>query len=861
MRPDLASFVAEFQKHGRETAVVSHRGVRRYATSYEELAQLAGCFSAELLRRKITPGDRVILWGENSAEWIGAFFGCLLRGVLVVPLDASGSSHFAENVIREVNPRLLVTDSKHRKLLATDLPTLDFADLSQNLPPTPDYTIDPGVTQDAPFQIIFTSGTTSEPKGIVHTHRNVLANLHPIETEIDKYRRYERWVHPLRFLHTLPCSHVFGQFMGLWIPALLGAELHFVDTVESHHMIRLIRRERISVLVAVPRIADLLRIYLLSTIPFLKNEIETATDLSVWKRWWRFRAVHRALGWKFWAILSGGAPLSTELENFWNRLGFALIQGYGMTETAALITLNHPFRRGHGTIGKALHGSAGVKLSDTGELLVRGDMVSDATWQDGTMHKHATEWFATGDLAEQNESGEYRFLGRKGESIVTSSGLNIFPIDLEAAMLQQPQVQACAVVSCDLSSSAEPVCVVIFNGSEAALQIAVKHANERLAEFQQIRRVLRWPQLTFPYTSTGKLLKRHIRQWACSVLAGQSAGPTESNDTLLAMISSLTGEASPAADESLRLSEDLHLDSLGRVQLASMIEQRTGLLITDTQAETAKTLGDLRRILNAPITSPSASIDQPAEPQQPVRNIEFETPPAAPSVARHRYPSWPWSPPVQLLRVFFLEAVVRPLVTLLLAPRVTAPSGPLSSPMLIIANHVTALDASLVLYALPPHLRRRVSIAMSAELLLNLRSGHESYLPGRPLGRVGYWLVTALFNVFPLPRHQGFRESFAHAGEAIDRNYSILIFPEGTRSQTGQLAPFRQGIGLLVLQTELPVLPVALIGLDQIRSRERRWFRSGAVQVKIGDPIVWGQNKSAPEWTRELEEAIRKLQS
>ena len=125
--------------------------------------------------------------------------------------------------------------------------------------------------------------------------------------------------------------------------------------------------------------------------------------------------------------------------------------------------------------------------------------------------------------------------------------------------------------------------------------------------------------------------------------------------------------------------------------------------------------------------------------------------------------------------------------------------------------------------------------------------------------RIAYWLLTALFNVFPLPRLQGFRQSFAHAGEAMDRDYSVLVFPEGARSPTGAMAPFRQGIGLLAAQAGVPVLPVALIGLEQITVKKATWFRSGKLEIRIGSVLPWTPAKSAAEWTSELEASLRTL--
>ena len=293
---------------------------------------------------------------------------------------------------------------------------------------------------------MFTSGTTGDPKGVVLTHGNVLASVEPIERGAQPYMRYERPFHPLRFLHTLPLSHVFGQTMGLWIPPVFAAEVHFESRLVAARLIETIKRERISVLAAVPRVMALLKTHLEATDSKLAERLAASQGMKAWKRWWCFRAVHRAFGLKFWALISGGGALGGALEQFWNRLGFVVVQGYGMTETSALITLNHPFHVAKGTIGKPLPGRE-VKLGPDGEVLVRGAMISGATWSGGALQPRADEWLATGDLAENVAGGELRFLGRKSEVIVTSSGVNLHPEDMEAAIEQEPCVAACAVVA------------------------------------------------------------------------------------------------------------------------------------------------------------------------------------------------------------------------------------------------------------------------------------------------------------------------------------------------------------------------------------------------------------------------------
>src|SRR5579863_2496272 len=422
MRPHLATLLDDFRRHPRDIAVVRMQGVRRRVATYGQIACLAGRFAALLEEKKIEPGERVVLWAENSAEWIAAFYGLLLRGVLAVPLDAYGNADFARRVSEDVKPKLIVGDLALLQKLGSDWPTVTFEEWDRSLPPHEAGPVK-GLNRDTPLQILFTSGTTGDPKGIVHTHGNVLASVEPIEKGAKPYLRYERIVHPLRFLHTLPLSHVFGQTMGLWIPAIFAAEVHLEGRLVAPRLIETIRRERISVLAAVPRVMALLKTHLESTIPDLAERVSAAKEMNPLRRWWVFRDVHRALGMKFWALISGGGALPGHLEQFWNTLGIAVVQGYGMTETTALITLNHPFHIASGTIGKPLPGRE-VKIGPDGEVLVRGPMISTATWSGGELRPRPDEWLATGDIAQKQDSGELRFLGRKSETIVTAAGVN-----------------------------------------------------------------------------------------------------------------------------------------------------------------------------------------------------------------------------------------------------------------------------------------------------------------------------------------------------------------------------------------------------------------------------------------------------
>jgi long-chain acyl-CoA synthetase len=816
------------------------------------------------------------------------------RGVLVVPLDATGALAFAERVVRETSPRLIVGDAPLLGLLGEAIEKLNLAQLDSAMRrPSAAGPAAEELGLDTPLQILFTSGTTGEPKGVVHTHRNLLASLSPIEREIGKYRRYERWVHPLHFLHTLPLSHVFGQFMGLWIAPVLGAVVHYESRLEAGRLLRLLRRERISVLAAVPRVLALLRTELGAAHAGLDAQLEQARGERIGKRWWRFRRIHRLLGLRFWAIVCGGATLPEPLETFWTTLGVALIQGYGMTETSALVTLNHPFKPARGTLGAPLPGRE-LRISDQGELLVRGEMVATATWRNGALDQSAAAdgWLSTGDLTRRDEQGRLHYLGRTGQRLVTSAGLNVYLEDIEAALSGQPGVDAAVALAVEGRQGPEPG-VVLRSGEFALAAKAVENANAGLAASQRVGRWWLWPELDLPRTATGKVRRSVVEAWVRERLRQEDEGSalpaSRSGDPLLRMIAGATGgslhaaQELPAAEREQLSLESLGVDSLGRVQLQAEIERTSGRSIDDGQMAAARTLGDLRRLAGLQARAPATQLSQIAAPepgsqtaQEADTAIAEEQPVSLaatadaiaggqPPTATERRPArdaretflylrWPWAAPVQRLRTVFLEACVRPLVWLLAAPRVAVSDAgeiaPESRPLLIVANHVSAYDVPLLLYALPSHLRGRVATATAGEMLEDWRHARRN-----PLGPAIFWLLTVLFNVFPLPRSHAFRRAFEHAGEALDRGYSVLVFPEGARSHGGPMQPFRGGIGLLAQAAAVQILPVSLA---QWRTRGTALRPYGAT-IRIGQLITIAPGEDARAITARLEDAVRRL--
>jgi long-chain acyl-CoA synthetase len=562
-----------------------------------------------------------------------------------------------------------------------------------------------------------------------------------------------------------------------------------------------------------------------------------------------------------------------------------------MTETTALIRLNHPFHVAKGSIGKPLPGRE-VKLGADGEVLVRGPMISSATWSGGALRQRADEWLATGDLAEAQATGELRFMGRKSETIVTAAGLNVHPEDLEAALDEQPEVAACAVVAMETAAGPEPCAVLaVRGGTEAEAARAVSGANARLADFQQMRRWAVWPVPDLPRTSTGKVRRSVVAAWLEQKQAAPgavvTAAPNAGGDWLVTLIGQIAGETPTCSGDETRLAEDFHLDSLGMVQLTAALEDRLRAPIAEGAVEKARTLGDLRRLItmeaprprverdgSAPVTEAAAPLKSVAKENADGQSRDAVAEDAGPSAPENSaevvtekviYAHWPWMWPVTWLRTAFLELIAQPLVWLLANPSVVVPQGLEGrEPMLIICNHVTAYDGPLVQYSLPGSVRRRVAAAMSGEMLEDFRHfRNPERRPGKRqwmlTGPVAYGLLTALYNVFPLPRRLDFQRSFAHAGDALDRGYNVLVFPEGTRSAEGALARFRPGIGLLTKLSQTAVLPVAILGLGELKAGKRRWFRSGTLQVRVGEPIRFGPDESESTITAILHAAVERL--
>ena len=854
-RKSLIEYLNEYPRHGRDIAFAQRSGYRMTRWSYRDVANVAAQCASELEARGIAPGDRVLLWGRNSAEWVAAFFGCVLRGAIAVPMDQGVTADFAGRVARQVDARLLIMGREHVPG-GEGRPTLALDSLRETVARhSPEPYPSPPLDRSSLAQIIFTSGTTAEPKGVILSHGNILANLEPLEAAMQPYLKWERPFHPLRFLDLVPLSHVFGQFMGMWVPPLLGATVLFQDTLNPTEIISTIARERVSVLIAVPRVLEGLQgkierdLEASGQLESFRREFDAAKDEKVLRRMWRFRRIHHRFGWKFWAVISGGAALDADTEQFWGRIGFAVIQGYGLTETTSLISVNHPFRIGRGSIGKVLEGRE-VKVDANGEILVRGENIAAGYWQGREVlpisgNENGGEddgWFRTGDLGAFDAEGNLYFKGRRKNVIVTPAGMNVYPEDLETLLRREPEVKDCVVVGLERGGNSEPCAVLLLRDERKVKQPQyatgiVDRVNQSLAEYQRMRSWFLWPEADFPRTATGKPRLPEIRaaveaQWGTG---DRVAGLPAASGGIAEIIAQFQGDgAAAAAGPGTNLESDLRLSSLDRVELLGALEDRYQVDLNETRFTAAKTVGELESLVRASSPVGSAFV----------------------------FARWAQRWPVTWIRTFFYYLLTWPVTHLMAHPRVFGRENlrGVKGPVLVISNHVIYLDVGFVLAALPPRFRHRLAVAMGGERLAGMREPpREWFFLRRWLQRMNYFLVVALFNVFPLPKSSGFRESFRFAGELADRGWSVLVFPEGDLTPDGKLQPFRAGIGLLANNLRLPTVPIRIDGAYEIREGRSLFNRPGRIRVHIGKPVKFPAASDPQQIAQELEQRVASL--
>ncbi len=810
--------------HGPRDALVFKPGFRYQRWSYDRLWRESGQVATLLQRRGLAKGDQVILWGPNSPQWVLIFFGCLRAGVVVVPLDLRSAPDYVERVISRIDPKLAFTSRYTPKEdVEMGLPEIAFEELEgaiHRLPEPSAQEIEP----DDLAEIMFTSGTTGDPKGVMLTHRNLTANIEGIS-------QYITCDTSSRLLSILPLSHMYEQMGGLFTVLHFGASVTYPTSRQPTVLARTMRERRITIMLLVPQGLELL-------MNGIEREVRRQGKGALWAKLLKiaestpfplrrrlFRRVHKQFGGKLDFIVSGGAALDPELGKKWELLGVKIVQGYGATEASPVIS-NHTIReRRPDSVGHPLP-NVEVKISEEGEILVRGDSISPGYWNapEQTAAAFDGDWYKTGDLGYFDDDGYLHIRGRMKDMIVLPSGQNVYPDDIQAVLNRHPDVTDSAVVGLPRDSSIEVHAALILGGGDNAEGV-VAWANAQLAEQQRVRGFTVWPDEDFPRTHTLKIRKpllMDVLQGNTDVerpTAGAStSGSRDGARSLLDIIAEVSVLDVSEVTPDLTLGDDLNLDSLGRIELLSAIEADLGVYLDESQIGPDTTVRRLGAILeeganNPPLTS---------------------------------FPNWGMDWWCRMARGFLQRLLIFPVLRLSYGLKVTGHENlrGISGPVLFASNHSLGLDNPLIIKAVPLAWRRRLAIAGAAKLWRN------------PI----YWVINPLLgNGFPIAQEGAVRPSLENMGKILDNGWSVLIYPEGELTVGGPIKSFMNGTGLVAVEGRLTVVPMKL-HIHRFGAPARfPVLKRGSVEVRFGEPINFLPATDYQEATSVVEDAVRSL--
>ncbi len=800
----LIDLFSTFETLGDKTAFVNRTGVRRLVVTYGEFHDLSLKMANLLAQRGVAPGDKVLLWGPNSSWWAVAYWGIIIRGAVVVPVDFMSDLARAES-IRTLTKSGCTVQSRFKPERITGGASILLEELHYLLEKMQPICELATVTPEDTAQLIYTSGTTGNPKGVVLTHKNLIANMSQI------YQQVPIITPEFKFLSLLPLSHMFELMGGFLTPLYRGASIIYLRTLKPSAIMAALGREDIYVNMSVPRLMQLLKNNIereledthLSSIFRLLTQF--ATQLPKRFRKTLFFPIQNKFGYNFTVFVAGGAPLDRDLFNFWDSIGFTVLEGYGLTETSPVLCVNTMERQVAGSVGPPLPGVE-VSIREK-EVLVRGDNIFPGYYQNDQATRAAFTddgWFKTGDLGELTPDGWLIIKGREKELIVTGSGINVYPDELETALNRTAGVKESCVIGVDKGSGEEVHAVLLLDGSGIAAEEILARTNKTLDALHQITGFTIWNEPEFPKTTTLKIKKFAVKETLAKGL--QDNTTTISQDKVINLVAKLTGNAVATIHEESLLVGDLGLSSIDRVELVSVLEQEFRIDIDDSLIGPETRISDLRLMITAPQT-----------------------------VKQHdHFRFWTNNRLCTNARLLWDHLVHGPIFRHFVTLEVHGLDHleKLAGPVFFVSNHVSYLDQPAILFALPPQLRSRCATAAWEEFFFGDFHGIK-----RIVRFLCYQYASVFFHLFPLPQSQGFSRSLAYMGSLADAGINILIFPEGEHSRDGKLLPFQPGLGIMVKEVAISVVPIKIRGTDQVLPHESTVPKQGTVTVTFGKAL------------------------
>jgi long-chain acyl-CoA synthetase len=824
---------AKASEFGDRPALLSRPRYRTDVWSYRRLLDESGRVACWLQARGVVSGQRVVLWAPNSPWWVAAFFGALRCGAIVVPLDMRSGPAFQAQVFGQTEPALALVagpiDAPPTAASgAATVPFVHLDDMVASLPPVGCSPAPVGpLAGDSIAEIMFTSGTTGDPKGVVLTHGNILANVDGVARVFPANPEH-------RLLSLLPLSHMFEQTVGLLVPLTYGASVFYPLSRQPAVIFRDLARQKITTLVAVPQMLHLF-------MAAIEREVDRSGQRARWERAQRvaaclplharrflFRGVHRRLGGALTLLISGGAALDPALARRWELLGIPVLQGYGTTEAAPCIATTNVKHRKPGSVGRAVPGVE-LRVAADGEVLVRGRNITPGYWRndEATRRAFVDGWYATGDLGRLDHGGYLTLLGRKKNLIVLDDGQNVYPEDVEAALKRAGAADAVVLGRRSVRGIQVHAVLLLAEGAPPP-DVIISAANARLAPHQHVRGYTVWAGDDFPRTHTLKVRRDAVlaavaeEDAACALrpydMRPQGAEPETGAPPLRHLIAGLTRLPIGDIGGDLALS-DAGLDSLGRVELLSAIETELGVYVDEATIGPQTTVAELERIVGEREGGVSG---------------------------RPHFPSWPRAWLARAAR-----AALRPVISALVGAVAPAHVAGLAHlrcvrpPVIFVANHTSHLDTPTLLRALPRAWAEHVAVAAAADY----------FFAGRVLGA----LAGLLLNAFPFSRAGAIGPTLEHCADLLDGGWSLLLYPEGTRTRTGQIGPFREGVGLLTVEMGVPVVPMRVDGLYDVLPKGRILPHRGPVTVWIGRPLQVQPGTTYDRAAAQIEAAVRAL--
>jgi len=829
-------------KFGNKDALIIKPGFRTRAWTYRDLADVVPRIARYLAENGVQKGDRVITFGVNRPEYGIAVLAALRAGAIVVPLDVNSTGEFVKKIAERTraSAALVTVQTKERAaVLGIPLHEMELLpDRARGKEPLPKADVGP---EDL-AEVMFTSGTTGEPKGTMLTHRNLLSNALAC-TQIFPIGPSQR------LLSFIPLSHIFEQSPGFLCVLLAGASVVYPTSRQPAVIRRTFKERRVSMILITPAAVRSLFIAIQRKAegdgkgPLFAKLRTIARKLPMGLRRVLFVSVHRQFGGRFRYIVSGGAALDPALGEAWRDLGVEVLQGYGLSETAPALTFNRVDRNRFGSVGVPVPGVE-VKIADDGEVLAKGPNIFKGYWENEEATRAALdgEWFHTGDLGKFDADGFLWLHGRKKDMIALPDGLKVYPEDVENILANDPRIQELAtpqrptlaiVVGLERPDETLHVHAVFVEPKDPEIVASiVRSVNEKLSGSQQIRGWTVWPDDQFPTTPNQKVKKREVIERILTM--GKAEAPTRPAATAtreLTEIERLVARTANVPDERVwpeaQLSADIGLDSLGRVDLLGVIEEELGVYIDDAALTPAATVADLEKMVVA------------ARDNKPETGIF----------------GWPLSPLTRSVGLILQQFLIWPLVHVFYRVKITGTENlkGLRGPVMFAPNHCLHWDNGIILTSIPVSWRWHLAVAAAADDVF-----------GNKLNGI---FSAILANAFPLAREGAIRRSLELLGARLDRKFSVLIYPEGKLTIGGPTQPFKSGTGLIAVEGGTPVVPMKLkIGNVSILDHwDRKWDRArsngwrGDVEVVFGDPLYFPAGTPAVDATNKLQAAVAAL--